>query len=235
MSVNGWTHHWAQSRGHKSTFVNEVSSTLDLAKDEFRQQDQFHLFVSDHQSQGRGRKTNGWMNLPHGEVLLSTWSFALKKSPQPILTPLLGLAIFSALESLDAKLHLRLKAPNDILLNGAKLSGLLVEVNQQGFQFDVFVGLGLNVLGAPQVDQPTACLADEVSLNETLWQSFCQSLFDHFSHAMERGVHSHLIESEQNQLLYALNCGLDEDKRYLAVSPQGDLQTPSGWVHWLDL
>lgn len=234
-SINLWTREWALKKKHPCFYFPEVSSTHDVAKKEFHGQSPFALYLSDHQTHGRGRNQSHWFNLQNGEVLLSTWCFALDKSPQPILTPLLGLALYQSLDGLEMDLPLRLKAPNDLFLQEGKLSGLLVEVNQRGQKFEVYVGLGMNVFAAPKVDQTTACLHDFVALTEASWQVFCENLFNKFTHAIESGTQTQLSATAQEELLQALNQGLPAKKRFLKISPSGDLYTATGILPWMDL
>ncbi|QDU54805.1 biotin--[acetyl-CoA-carboxylase] ligase [Aeoliella mucimassa] len=101
------------------------------------------LFVTDQQSAGRGRGSNRWWS---GEGSL-TWSVltpplecSLSVLPQVSLT--MGLAIISAVEQFIAG-DVTLKWPNDVFLNEAKVSGILIEL--AGTTKRLVVGVGLNV------------------------------------------------------------------------------------------
>lgn len=236
MSINLKTHEWAQSKNLDSFFYPEIASTNDVAKAEFSQlKKDFALYLTDSQTQGRGRGQNTWQNLANGEGLLSTWCFRLDETPQPILTPLLGLALYEALFSFDSSLPLRLKAPNDIYLGNGKLSGLLVEVIQQGNESLVFIGLGLNALAAPQTDIPTSCLQEFSPQFQKEWPNFCKHLYNQFLMALEKGVESEIGEDERDDLLEALNAGLPESEQYLSVSAKCDLKTSQKTIAWSEL
>ena len=188
MSVNFLTHQWAQKNYFKSVFFKETTSTNDLAKSLFpKAGEDFYLYLADHQNRGRGRKGHSWRDLNKGEILLSTWCFRLQQSPQPILTPLLGLALRSSLLEIKKDLALRIKAPNDLYLNNAKAGGLLVESVQQGTLFFLMIGLGLNVFNSPQVDHPTTFLVKSMEVNDKLWFSFCTKLHISFQKAVKKG------------------------------------------------
>lgn len=236
MSINLATHKWAEIKNLKSFYYPEVTSTNDVAKSEFQSTgENFALYLTDHQTQGRGRGDNSWENLSNGEVLLSTWCFRLDTPPQPILTPLLGLAVYESLYVFDSSLPIHLKAPNDLYLNNGKLAGLLVEVVQQGNESLVFVGLGMNVTDAPQVDLPTSCLEDTVTDFRAQWPEFCKFLYNQFLMAMDSGSQKELGEDECEDLLEALNAGLPESQHYTKVSPNCDLHGPSGVTPWTSL
>lgn len=109
------------------------------------------------QTEGRGRHGRHWASA-EGNLALSL----LLRPQTPIALAgqwslLAGLATLEAL----ATPGLQLKWPNDILLNGAKLAGILVESRAgQGGQPDFLViGIGANLATAPPLpDRPTASL-----------------------------------------------------------------------------
>jgi BirA family biotin operon repressor/biotin-[acetyl-CoA-carboxylase] ligase len=95
------------------------------------------------QTSGRGQLRRPWLSVP-GNLHVC---FHLACPPSPwdgLLSLLVGYAICSALSELGA--DLRLKWPNDLYQSGRKVGGILVE--QRGD--DVIVGMGLNLLRAPQ-------------------------------------------------------------------------------------
>lgn len=236
MSINVLTHQWANERKLTHFYFPEITSTNEVAKLQFPQLEKdFALYVADHQTQGKGRHGSRWDNLSNGEILLSTWCFRTRMSPQPILTPLLGLKLFESLKFLKAELPLRLKPPNDLILADGKLSGILVEVVQQGKDFYIFVGLGMNVFNAPTVDQKTAALAKHLGITMETWCLFCDRLHLGLHEALAAGTHAELSMEHTSALLQAINSGLSDDKKYLSILANGDLHGPSGLVPWTSL
>lgn len=68
-----------------------------------------------------------------------------------------GLAVHQVLEPLAQKRDLRLKWPNDLLLDGAKCAGMLLE-REDG---NVVLGIGINLASAPDIEgRRTAAFAD---------------------------------------------------------------------------
>ena len=74
-----------------------------------------------------------------------------------------GLAIIDTVTGVGiGRNRLRLKWPNDILLDGHKLAGLLVEASMTGSQVRTIVGIGINVASCPpDAAFPATCLAEE--------------------------------------------------------------------------
>lgn len=106
---------------------------------------------ANHQTAGRGRRGTAWIDDP-GHSL--TFSVALEynctaplPSPLPGYTLVAGLSIRSAIlaDPLPVRGQIRLKWPNDLVLDDAKLCGILVEARQQGKTGRLVVGCGLNL------------------------------------------------------------------------------------------
>lgn len=147
------TSHWAQRSHLPQRYERSTESTNDLAKTEAFEaagDESLKVYLTDHQTKGRGRGGNRWIDAQEGSALLSSWSFMLQDPPQPTLTAKLGLALVRALSSTWSFLPWSLKSPNDIFLNDRKVAGLLVETLTQGPDVRLIVGLGLNVWDAPE-------------------------------------------------------------------------------------
>ena len=104
------------------------------------------LFIADEQTAGRGRRGHAWLAAP-GESLL--FSVLLRPTLALAQTSALTLAIGLALRDAVAPLISaapQIKWPNDVLVEGKKLAGVLVESQLQGAELQsVVVGVGLNV------------------------------------------------------------------------------------------
>ncbi|WP_395307766.1 biotin--[acetyl-CoA-carboxylase] ligase [Mycobacterium sp. AMU20-3851] len=113
------------------------------------------VLVAEHQASGRGRGGRVWSDVPMASVAMSVGVSAAGVDEQNwALLPLLtGVAVVEALG--DAGVAGSLKWPNDVLVDGAKIAGILAEVASP--QPVVVVGIGLNVtVGADEIEQPGA-------------------------------------------------------------------------------
>lgn len=101
------------------------------------------LVLADEQTAGRGRQGRRW-SAPPGTSLMGSLLLRTDRAPaQLALLPLLtGLALAEACEPLVSGAELSLKWPNDLLADGRKCAGILVEVPAAGV---VVVGIGVNV------------------------------------------------------------------------------------------
>ena len=102
------------------------------------------VLVADHQRAGRGRLDRRW-DAPPGSNLLVSLLFRHVPDLPGELTRRVGLAALGACDR-TAGVRAGLKWPNDLVLDGAKLAGILAERVPSG---PVVVGLGLNVRWAP--------------------------------------------------------------------------------------
>lgn len=108
------------------------------------------LVAAEEQTAGRGRMARRWYTPPGAALAFSlVLRPALPAAQAPRLTMLAGLAVCDAIEQLTGQ-RPGLKWPNDILLSGRKLGGILVEGALRGEGLDYAVlGIGLNISWSP--------------------------------------------------------------------------------------
>jgi BirA family transcriptional regulator, biotin operon repressor / biotin---[acetyl-CoA-carboxylase] ligase len=156
----------AEAAGYRLTALDQTGSTNDEALAAARAGDPGrHWFVARRQSAGRGRHGRAWAS-PAGNLhasLLLVDPCPAASAPQ--LGFVAGLALHDAVAEIAALEagRLALKWPNDLLLDGAKLAGLLLEGQfvQPGNAFAVVIGIGVNVATAPDgAPYPTRALAE---------------------------------------------------------------------------
>jgi BirA family biotin operon repressor/biotin-[acetyl-CoA-carboxylase] ligase len=105
------------------------------------------VVAADEQTAGRGRFDRKWVTLP-GSALAFSMIIRPTKAEYPYLplfTPLAGIAVSAAVESLCA-LNPHIKWPNDVLLDGKKVCGILGEAvwNENRLE-GLVLGIGVNV------------------------------------------------------------------------------------------
>jgi BirA family transcriptional regulator, biotin operon repressor / biotin---[acetyl-CoA-carboxylase] ligase len=102
------------------------------------------LVIADEQTTGRGRLNRKWFT-PRGSAL--AFSLIVRPFGRAPLSRTVGLAALSIADSLlKHGLAPQIKWPNDILLNGRKIAGILIETVWSGADVDSLVmGMGINV------------------------------------------------------------------------------------------
>lgn len=129
----------------------QVTSTMDVAASLIATAgiDGPTVIVADHQTAGRGRADRSWRSVP-GAALQMTAILSLRVpikrlGPVPLLV---GVAVADALESLDAGLDVRLKWPNDILIDARKAGGILIVSRSMSDMTVLQIGIGINVVAS---------------------------------------------------------------------------------------
>jgi BirA family biotin operon repressor/biotin-[acetyl-CoA-carboxylase] ligase len=104
------------------------------------------LVLSEAQTKGRGRKGRTWFSPPEGGIYISLiLRPTISPAEAPKFTLLTAVAIAEALISMTS-LNIQIKWPNDILVDGKKMAGILTEMNSEMDEVNyIVVGLGLNV------------------------------------------------------------------------------------------
>ncbi len=100
---------------------------------------------------GRGRRGRAWSD-PAGNFAASLLLRPVEPPPQAALRSFVAsLALHDALSALAPKADLSLKWPNDVLLNGGKLAGILLEGSSlAGRMVHLVVGIGVNLMNVPE-------------------------------------------------------------------------------------
>lgn len=134
------------------------------------------LLGSHHQQAGRGRAGRAWKDQP-GRALMFSCGFQSTSKPHATqgqgfqgfqgLGPAIGVASCETLRKFvgSTQAHrLRLKWPNDLMLDEGKLAGILIESQIRQDRLLLVVGMGLNLTGAASLSQdlqrPVAALSE---------------------------------------------------------------------------
>jgi len=110
------------------------------------------MLAAEMQTAGRGRAGRSWLSEAGASLTFSVaWPFS--QAPQALLgLPLaIGVALAQALSTLD--IAVELKWPNDVLKNGKKLAGVLVETATHHQRTWAVLGVGLNLLMPAELER----------------------------------------------------------------------------------
>lgn len=235
-SIAKTTSEWARNHKWSFWFKEETTSTNDMACGEaFNVKHDFKIYCTHHQTQGRGRCTNSWKDT--GNSFLSSWSYKVSHSPQPIMGLFVGLALFNSCQFIWPNLKWSLKAPNDLFLVDKKVAGLLLESIQQGDQYRLIIGLGMNVNDHPQSIEDATHIASELgrAVDDEKWWDLLNQLQIQFKKAVHQGTIIQISEKDREDLLTALNVNPLKQELFLEVTDQGNLITESQTLAWSSL
>lgn len=166
--------------------------------------------VADSQSGGRGRHGRVWTSPPGNLYASLLLTEPCPQARAPELGFVAGLALHDAirhLSGLEAP-DLALKWPNDVLLRGAKLAGLLLEgqVSPGSGIFTVVIGMGVNVQSAPEDTSYPATALSAAALDVTR-DSVFTALSDTFAAWFARWRDSGFAPVREAWLQRAAGCG----------------------------
>jgi BirA family biotin operon repressor/biotin-[acetyl-CoA-carboxylase] ligase len=227
--------------------LREVASTQDLAIAAGQGGEAAPLVITaDRQTAGRGRGGRAWQ-APEGNL---NFSALLRPGPVPLQAAawslLAGVAVYNAVavHMPDAS-GLMLKWPNDLLLGGAKLAGVLIDsaLTPSGRIDWVVIGVGVNIAHAPALpDRPTACLEDAgIKLAPETLAATLISQLDHWMAAGPKAVraawlqHAHPLGTalhvhQGDRMAEGTFAGLAEDGSLLLAGAAGATAVVSGDV-----
>lgn len=154
--------------GQRVLHYPRLTSTMDMARQQARQRAaEGTVVIAEEQLAGRGRIKRPWLS-PGGNIALSVVLYPDLAS-LPYLIMLASAAVASTIEAVTG-LKTGLKWPNDVLINGKKVCGILVESEVRGgIVFYAVIGIGINVnldtSGFPEIASTATSLLEESGKN----------------------------------------------------------------------
>lgn len=146
-----------------------IGSTNELAKNEaINGAKAWTLFFAEHQTNGKGRFKRKWVS-PKGSGI---WATILLRPDMEVAystgySILCGVAIARAIRTVTG-LKAEIKWPNDIVIGGKKVCGILAEMGNKGYYIDwIIVGFGINVnIKKQEMDETIAHKATSLAIEK---------------------------------------------------------------------
>jgi len=194
--------------GNKIYFYNEIDSTNNEAKKKAEDgATQGTLVITECQNSGRGRRGKKWIS-PSGSGI---WmSFILRPTIHPsgasMITLVAALSVVHAMKNING-LECNIKWPNDIVVNGKKVCGILTEMSSELDAVNyVIIGIGINV-NMTAFDEEIKDIASSLYLETALTikrsqvvADFAKSFEKYYNIFMQTEDMSGLVD-EYNELL----------------------------------
>ena len=155
---------------------SEVSSTMDIARELARNgAEEGTVVIAESQSRGRGRLERKWYS-PQGGIYLS---IILRPQVTPAYAPRINLLVAVAIARTIRELFglkAELKWPNDVLIGGKKVCGILAEMDAEMDRVNyVNVGIGLNANALVSGHEENAVSLRDKAGREISRKEFCNS------------------------------------------------------------
>ncbi len=211
-----------------------------------------HVLATEIQTAGRGRRGRQWLSWEGASLSFSAMWYFAPAAPVPAgLSLVAGIAVAAALEKMGVA-GVQLKWPNDVLVCGAKLAGILVElVPGRGRTPAAVIGIGINLHlppGATVPDQAQVTdlasqvgklpdrnllLANLLAELHALFETYATAGFSALRGAWEqRNAHADLpvrVVGEGSELS-GICSGVDEDGALMLRTDTGTMRILSGEV-----
>ncbi|WP_255415116.1 biotin--[acetyl-CoA-carboxylase] ligase [Tropicimonas sp. IMCC34011] len=153
-------------RGYDTCVLEEVSSTMDAARERAGDLTRPLWVLAKRQTGARGRRGRAW-RMPEGNFAATLALPLDRPAPEAALRSFTAaLALDDALTAITGRpAALSLKWPNDVLLNGGKVAGILLESTAKGHLTGLLmIGVGINLAAAPDASEVEEGAVRPVSL-----------------------------------------------------------------------
>jgi BirA family biotin operon repressor/biotin-[acetyl-CoA-carboxylase] ligase len=166
-------------------YFDEVDSTMDIARELARKQcPHFTVVIAGRQKKGRGRMKRSWLSSKGGLF----FTIVIRPKIPPVLSSRVNLAasviLAQTLHDLF-NINARVKWPNDVLVDGKKISGILSEMDAEIDRVNfISIGIGLNVNNDPTPYEPMATSLKQILGKEIPRIEVLKAFLDHFEHTV---------------------------------------------------
>jgi BirA family biotin operon repressor/biotin-[acetyl-CoA-carboxylase] ligase len=168
------------------------------------------IALSEHQSHGKGRMDRKW-HAPFGQNIYLSYCYCFKKDLSELagLSMVVCIALIEELQKIIGEERLMAKWPNDVLLRGQKLVGILIEVQAEanGLCYAT-IGIGINVNMAKaegiHIPQPWIALKEATGKNldrNLLSASVINRLNDYLNYFQQEGIEPFLDKWDKVDIL----------------------------------
>jgi BirA family transcriptional regulator, biotin operon repressor / biotin---[acetyl-CoA-carboxylase] ligase len=197
------------------------------------------MIIAGEQFAGRGRNDRSWSS-PAGKGIYATTMLSRPAHELPLMPLAMANIIATYLRETYA-IDARIKWPNDVLVGGRKIAGILIEARVQDERVYLLVGTGVNVEPVKDDARPNAVAISEVSQREftgieTAITAFVEHMDEQLSHPLE---HDQVLAQWRELSVHKpgdrIHCVLGErtiDGTWSGIDEQGRavLNTASGTI-----
>lgn len=202
------------------------------------------VYLAEQQTAGRGRRGRQWVSPFASNIYFSlVWQFSGGASVLGGLSLAVGVAVCRALKSLGID-SAGLKWPNDIICQGKKLGGILLEMHGDATgECQVVIGIGLNVAmpnsDAEDIDQPWTdlqhLLSDKLPKRNQVVAAIINELYEILPEYQSKGFGAYrsawseldVFADQQvmimlgEQCIFGRSVGVDEGGAIQLLTPEG--------------
>jgi BirA family biotin operon repressor/biotin-[acetyl-CoA-carboxylase] ligase len=173
-------------RESKIHYFDAVDSTMDIARDLARNQcPHFTVVIAGRQKKGRGRLKRTWRSSEGGLY----FTVVVRPEIPPALSSRVNFAASMILaQTLCSlfKVNAAVKWPNDILVDGKKVAGILSEMDAETDRVNfISIGIGINANNDPTPDEPMATSLRNILGKAVERKKLLKMFLDRFEHKID--------------------------------------------------
>ncbi len=175
-------------------YFESVTSTMDMARDLARKGcPDFSVVIAGQQTKGRGRLKRVWDSASGGLYV----TLVLRPEIPPVISPMVNfvtsMVLARTLREMFA-IDAMVKWPNDILVNGEKLAGMLSEMDTRSDMVSfINIGIGINVNNDVQGVPPRATSLKRLLGRRVSVNNFLETFLHHLEVRMKNETFKHVI------------------------------------------
>jgi len=190
---------------HNIHYFDEVDSTMDIARELARKQcPHFTVVIAGLQKKGRGRLKRSWLSSEGGLY----FTIVVRPKIPPVISSRVNFAASMILaQTLRNMFHINamVKWPNDVLVDGKKISGILSEMEAEIDRVSfISIGIGINVNNDPTPDEPMATSLKKILGKKVPRIEVLKAFLDRFEDAV-KDVNLDNVVSEWKKYTETLN------------------------------
>ena len=223
--INGWNLLEYEETGSTNDEAKKLSLNPAYKK---------YIVTALRQTGGRGRRGRNWVGL-EGNLFMSL-AMETRLRDWGAINFITGLSLLQTIKSYSAQAEVRLKWPNDVLVNDCKISGILLEKGEGDY---LIIGVGVNIKKAPEVAAAYRATSLKSAGIETDRTEFLRRYMSRFDENINRWREQGFVPVRDEWLKYAKNLGgtiavhterEDKEGIFFGVDDNAALrlQTPSG-------
>lgn len=215
--------------------LTAVESTQDASSEQFARTGRPTLVIAARQSSGRGRQGRSWEQADRAMFASYTYGTDWPEPTRSLIPLVCGLAMREALAD-HAQVEILLKWPNDLILGGKKVGGILVETSGAR----VTSGCGVNLWWRAPLEGAAALYADDPgpAAAQELAVAWVRRLDEHFDRGPDDWRRDDYLSASATvgkSIAWAsgegIATGLDPDGALVVATDTGQVSIHAGDVH----
>lgn len=199
----------------RKIYYKNLPSTNTFLKENYDKYNHYTVIICHDQTSGRGRLDRKWEMEPGKNIAMSILLKPKQITEVAKLSHLASAAVFLALSKYSP--HFQIKWPNDILLNGKKVSGILLESVYKEKFLAIIIGIGINVnttIFSPQIKNKATSLKNELKQDFNL-DLIIDDVLENFDFFYSQNNNEYLDICRNNSSIIGKNVYLDGKNIYV--------------------